>query len=83
VQHVSELMSAHKPEEALAMAREAAAIDPDGVEAQDALGNIAARLGQKDEARKAWQAALAAAKQLEPDAQAGYVADLEAKLKKP
>ena len=82
VQHSYELMSAHKPEEALTMAREAAALDPQGVKSQRTLGNIAARLGQKDEARKAWQAALAAAKQLDVDAGEGYIGDLEAKLKK-
>ena len=83
VQHAYELMRAHRPEEALSMAREAAQLDPEGVDAQYALGNVSARLGQKDEARKAWQAALASARQLEPDAQAGYVPDLEAKLSKP
>jgi len=64
------------------MAREAAAIDPDGVDAENAHGNVAALMGQKDEARAAWTAALAAAKQLEPDAGVGYIPDLEAKLKK-
>jgi hypothetical protein len=81
-QRVYELMRAHKFEEALPLAREAAALDPDEVRAQDALGNVAARLGQKEEARQAWQAALAAAKQLEPDAQVGYVPELERKLGK-
>jgi tetratricopeptide (TPR) repeat protein len=82
-QHAYELMRARQPDEALAMAREAAQLDPEGVEAQNALGNIAARLGQKDEARQAWTAALAAAKQLESDAGAGYISGLEEKLKTP
>ncbi|MGD0546384.1 MAG: glycosyltransferase family 39 protein [Terracidiphilus sp.] len=82
VQRAYELMNARKPEEALAMVREAAALNPQGVKAQRALGDIAARLGHKDEARAACMAALAAAKELEPEAGAGIIADLEAKLKK-
>jgi hypothetical protein len=82
VQHVFELLGAGKPEEALAMAREAVAIDPEGIDAETALGDAAARAGQKDEARKAWQAAIASAKQLEPDLQGSYISDLEGKLKK-
>ena len=76
------LLGAGKPEEALAMAREAVAMDPEGIDAQTALGNVAARLGLKDEARKAWQAAIASAEQLEPGAQASYIPDLEGKLKR-
>jgi hypothetical protein len=82
VQRAYELLHAHKPGEALALAREAAEIDPGGVEAENARGNLAALMGQKDEARAAWTAALAAAKQLEPDAGVGYIPDLEGKLKK-
>jgi tetratricopeptide (TPR) repeat protein len=81
-QRANQLMRANQPEEALAMAREAAAMDPDGLDVENTLGNVAASLGQKDLARTAWQAALAAARQLEPDAGAGYVPDLEAKLQK-
>jgi tetratricopeptide (TPR) repeat protein len=82
VQRAYELMHAHQPERALVLAREAAVIDPEGIEAQNALGNIASQLGQKDEARKAWQAALTSARQLEPDAGKGYISDIEARLKK-
>jgi Dolichyl-phosphate-mannose-protein mannosyltransferase len=82
LQRVHELMRAQNPDEALAMAREAVAFDPENVDAQVTLGNVAARMGQKDEARKAWTAALAAAKQLDADAGAGIIADLENKLKK-
>jgi 4-amino-4-deoxy-L-arabinose transferase-like glycosyltransferase len=82
VQRAYELLRAQKPGEALALAREAAEIDPEGVEAQNARGNLAAHMGQKDEARAAWTAALAAAKQLEPDAGMGYIPELEGKLKR-
>ncbi|MGP8227364.1 MAG: glycosyltransferase family 39 protein [Terracidiphilus sp.] len=81
-QNAYTLLRQGKAEEALAMAREAGALDPEGIDAQSAHGNLAARLGQMDEARKAWQAALASARQLEPDAQPGYVPDLEARLKR-
>jgi tetratricopeptide (TPR) repeat protein len=82
VQRAYELMNAGKPQEALTMAREAALLDPSGVDAENTLGNLAAHMGQKDEARAAWTAALAAAKLLEPEAGAGYIGDLEGKLKK-
>jgi 4-amino-4-deoxy-L-arabinose transferase-like glycosyltransferase len=71
-----------KATDALAVAREAVAIDPQELLSQTALGDSAAALGQKDEARKAWQAALATAQQLEPDAQVSYVPDLQEKLGK-
>jgi 4-amino-4-deoxy-L-arabinose transferase-like glycosyltransferase len=71
-----------KREEALALAREAVAIDPDEIMSQTALGDAAASLGQKEEARKAWQAALESARHLEPDAQISYVPELEEKLAK-
>jgi Flp pilus assembly protein TadD len=67
---------------ALPLAREAVAIDPTEIMSQTALGDSAAALGLKDEARAAWQAALLESKKLEPDAQLSYVPDLEKKLKK-
>jgi tetratricopeptide (TPR) repeat protein len=82
VQRAYELMNAGQPQEALTMAREAARIDPGDVDAENTLGNLAARMGQKDEARAAWTAALAAARKLEPEAGAGTIGDLEGKLKK-
>jgi hypothetical protein len=81
-QHAYELLAAGKAQEALALAKEAVAIDPDEITSQTALGDIAASLGQKEQARQAWQAAMASAMQLEPPAQVSYVPDLEQKLKK-
>jgi 4-amino-4-deoxy-L-arabinose transferase-like glycosyltransferase len=81
VQNANALMRMQKLQEALAMAREAVRLDPTGIEAQKTLGSIAAGVGYKEEARTAWQAALAAARRLEPGAQAGYIPDLQAKLK--
>jgi 4-amino-4-deoxy-L-arabinose transferase-like glycosyltransferase len=77
-----QLLGKGKAQDALASAREAVAIDPEEVASQTALGDIAALLGQKDEARKAWLAAIASARQMEPDAQVSYIPDLEKKLKK-
>ncbi|HEY1254121.1 MAG TPA: phospholipid carrier-dependent glycosyltransferase, partial [Terracidiphilus sp.] len=76
------LLGSGKTEEALKLAREAVAIDPEEINSQTALGDIAARLGLKDEARRAWGAALASARHLEPEAQSSYVPNLEDKLKK-
>jgi 4-amino-4-deoxy-L-arabinose transferase-like glycosyltransferase len=76
------LLERGKAVEALALAREAVSIDPGEIISQTALGDISALMGQKDEARKAWQAAIESARRLEPDAQVSYIPDLEGKLKK-
>jgi tetratricopeptide (TPR) repeat protein len=81
-QHAYLLLAEHKPGEALALAKEAVAIDPEEIISETALGDVSAALGKKDEARQAWQAAIDSAKRLEPDAQVSYIPDLEAKLKK-
>jgi 4-amino-4-deoxy-L-arabinose transferase-like glycosyltransferase len=81
-QHANQLLAAGKPDQALTLAREAVAIDPNEILSQTALGDIANALGQKDEARQAWQAAIASARHLEPDAQVSYIPALEKKLSK-
>jgi len=81
-QRANELSAQGKFPEALALAREAVSLDPGEIISQTALGDIAARMGQKDEARKAWQAAIDSARRLEPEAQVSFIPDLEAKLKK-
>jgi hypothetical protein len=81
-QRAIQLLTAGKPDEALPLAREAVAIDPEEIISQTALGDITAALGQKDEARNAWQSAIASARRLEPEAQPSYIPDLEAKLSK-
>ena len=68
--------------EALALAREATAIDSEEIISQTAHGDAAAASGLKDEARTAWQAALTSAKRLEPEAQLSYVPGLQEKLAK-
>jgi len=81
-QRALQLLIAGKPDQALPLAREAVAIDSEEIISQTVLGDVTAALGQKDEARQAWQSAIASARRLEPDAQPSYIPDLEAKLKK-
>ncbi|HWW98432.1 MAG TPA: glycosyltransferase family 39 protein [Edaphobacter sp.] len=81
-QHANQLLAAGKPDQALPLAREAVAIDPTEIISQTALGDVASALGQKDEARQSWQAAIDSARRLEPDAQVSYIPDLEKKLRK-
>ena len=81
-QRANQLLGAGKPEQALALALEAVAIYPAEIISQTALGDAASALGQKDEARHAYQAAIDSARHLEPDAQVSYIPDLENKLRK-
>ena len=80
-QRARELLSAGKAAEALGLAREAVNIDPEGIESQIALGDAAAALGLREEARKAWGAGLTLARTLEPAAQTDYVPGLETRMK--
>jgi len=81
-QRANQLLAAGKSEQALALAREGVAIDPNEIITQTALGDAASALGQKDEARRAYQTAIDSARNLEPDAQVSYIPDLEKKLRK-
>lgn len=81
-EYADQLLEKGDAQGALRLAREAVAIDPEEISSQGALGESAAGLGNKDEARAAWQAALASVRRLEPDAQLSYAPDLEAKLAK-
>jgi hypothetical protein len=81
-QNAYSLLFQRKLPEALELAREAVSLDPREITSQTALGDISAAMGQKDEARKAWQAAIELARRMEPEAQATSIPDLEAKLKK-
>lgn len=81
-QNAYSLLFQRKLPEALELAREAVSLDPREITSQTALGDISAAMGQKDEARKAWQAAIESARRMEPEAQATTIPDLEAKLKK-
>ena len=79
-ENATQLLWKGQAPQAYALAIEAVAIDPDGIMSQTALGDAAFAMGQKEEARQAWQAAVGLARNLEPDAQVSYIPDLEAKL---
>ncbi|HET7104877.1 MAG TPA: glycosyltransferase family 39 protein [Terracidiphilus sp.] len=80
VQNAFKLLRAGRKDDALELAREAATIDPGDLTSQEALGNIALTMGNKDEAKAAFQAALEAAKKMGPDEGAERVTGLEKKL---
>ena len=75
-------MRRHDAASALDLAQQAVALDPNRITNQSALGDTLAANGRKDEARQAWQTALALARQLEPATQTLYVPRLEARLNK-
>ena len=77
---VSESLSERQPEQAVKLAQGAVAIAPGNLFAETALGDAEAAAGDKPAARAAWQAAVAAAGKLEPDAQVSYLPDLDRKL---
>ena len=79
-QRAGQLLRQGKPAEALAMARAAVELDPGDLTSQMALGAVLEAAGQKAQAHQAWQAALAAARRLEPEARADFVPDIERKL---
>lgn len=81
-ERANELMAAGKMADALALTREANAIDPEEIVSQTAHGDAALGMGLKDEARQAWNVAIASAEKLEADAQPGYIPDLEARLRR-
>jgi tetratricopeptide (TPR) repeat protein len=76
------LLGQNKAAEALVAAQIAVRQEPGSVLAQAALGDAEAALGQKESARNAFRAALAAAHEMEADVQPEFVPDLEQKLKK-
>jgi 4-amino-4-deoxy-L-arabinose transferase-like glycosyltransferase len=81
-QRVGPLLQQNHPQQALVLAREAAAIDPGDLSAESALGDAASATGNTQEARTALIAAIAAAQRLSPAARKGYLPGLEAALNK-
>ncbi len=80
VQRVGRLLGEHQTAPALAMAREAAAIDPEDVRAQITLGDAAAASGNAQEARNALENAMEDARRLSADAREPYLHDVETRL---
>jgi hypothetical protein len=75
-------LRANQPQEALALAEEAVKLSPGQLYPEWALGDAAAALGKKDEARTAYQAAILASQKLDPQRQAEYTKEIEASIKK-
>jgi len=75
-------VQAKQPQEALALAEEAVKLTPDKLYAQRSLGDAAAACGKKDAARPAYNAAIAAANQLDPERRADYVKNIAESQKK-
>jgi hypothetical protein len=75
-------LEAHQPQEAFSLAEEAVQLLPGNLYAEWALGDAAAALGKKEEARAAYNAAIEATKKLDPERQAEYTKYIEASLKK-
>jgi hypothetical protein len=75
-------LDAKQPQEALALAEEAVKLAPDQLYPQWALGDAAAAAGKKDEARAAYNAAIAATDSLDAQRRADYVKSIEASIKK-
>jgi len=75
-------LQAHHLPEALALAEEAVELSPGQLYPEWSLGDAAAALGKKEEARTAYQAAIVAAKKLDLQRQAEYTAEIEASVRK-
>jgi 4-amino-4-deoxy-L-arabinose transferase-like glycosyltransferase len=80
VQKSQLLLSQNKPTDALLAAKRAVSLQPDSLLALTALGDAQTASGDKDDARTAYQSALAVAHQLEAYAQPLFVPELERKL---
>jgi 4-amino-4-deoxy-L-arabinose transferase-like glycosyltransferase len=70
-------LQAKQPQEALLLAEEGVKLAPDNLYTQLALGNVAAVLGKKDEARAAYEAAIAAANRLDAVRRGEFVKYIE------
>jgi len=73
-------MAGGQLDEGLAEAQTAVAVDPDCIEAQEALGDALTALHREDEARASWQRALALARKLEPGVREARIQVLVRKL---
>jgi 4-amino-4-deoxy-L-arabinose transferase-like glycosyltransferase len=74
------LMGAGQFDRALDETQTAVSIDPDCMEAQETRGDALMALHRRDEARVAWQSALAIARTLEPGVREGRIRGIERKL---
>jgi tetratricopeptide (TPR) repeat protein len=75
-------LRAKQPQQALPLAEEGVRLAPDNLYTQWALGDVAAALGKKQEARAGYEAAIAAANRLDAGRRAEYVKYIQESLKK-
>jgi tetratricopeptide (TPR) repeat protein len=80
VQKAQNLLAARQVEEALAEAQAAAALAPEAVQPRMALGDVLTATGRTQEARAAYEKALALAKSIEPEFQVRSIPAIEQKL---
>jgi 4-amino-4-deoxy-L-arabinose transferase-like glycosyltransferase len=73
-------MTAGHLDQALAEATSAVAADPNCIEALETMGDVLAALHRGDEARLAWQSALAQAEKLEPGVREYRISNIERRL---
>jgi 4-amino-4-deoxy-L-arabinose transferase-like glycosyltransferase len=80
VQKARVLLGRGQASEALVEAQAAVDVAPDSLDALMLYGNMMQRLGRRDEARAAFERALAVARTMEPSAQEARVPDLERRI---
>ena len=76
------LLADHQPQQALDAAQASVRLDAVNVPGQTALGDAAAALGRRADARQAYQAAITTVEGMDDSARAGYLTDLQDKLAK-
>lgn len=80
VQRARDLLESKQLPEALLQAQEAVTLAPNSVSAHVVLGDVQLAMGQKDDARQAYQKALLLAQTVEPEFQVGWVGAIQEKL---
>jgi Dolichyl-phosphate-mannose-protein mannosyltransferase/Tetratricopeptide repeat len=83
VTRATNLLAVKQFDSALAEAQSAVQIDPDELPAQVVLGDVLMALGRPQEAKPAYQSALAIAKTMEPSVLAEWVPQIEKKMASP
>lgn len=80
IQKAQNYLAANQPEQALGEAQAAVTLAPNAVQAQMVLGDVLGAMGQTDQARSAYEKALALAKTIEPEFQIRSIPEIEQKL---
>jgi hypothetical protein len=80
VQRSAALLEQKRPDAALLEAQQAVAIEPDAMRTQEALGDALKALGRNEEARAAYEHALAVIATMEPDARKTWEDRIKSKI---